>query len=89
MALAAKVAWDFQKAYAPNRSSEAIKVELMSDDEENYDGYDVVLATQVFESKQKEQGMHTVKPLLSEDATTEEETKDSAQTKVSVHSSGH
>ena len=45
MALAAKVAWDFQREYAPNHSVTDVRVELMSDDEENHEGYEVVLAT--------------------------------------------
>lgn len=90
MALAAKIATDFQKRYAPptNEGKLEAKLDVVSDDEQD----SVIVATKVIEDKAKEVGKNTVEPLLSSDGLeeskapavkkeeekdrTEEETKD-------------
>lgn len=76
MALAAKIAKDFQKNFAPCHQAGLAKdqFDVLSDDDpvegENMQ-LNVIVATKIIEDKSKEAGMHTVKPLLSSDGQEE------------------
>jgi len=69
MALAAKIAKEFQKNFAPCHQAGLAKdhFDVLSDDDplegENMQ-LNVIVATKVIEDKSKEAGLHTVKPLL-------------------------
>lgn len=76
MALAAKIAKDFQNNFAPGQQSRLIKdhFDVLSDEdpaEGENNQLNVIVATKIIEDKSKEAGLHTVKPLLSIDSPEE------------------
>lgn len=81
MALAAQIAKEFQKKFAPSHQAGSAKdqFDVLSDDDpvegENME-LNVIVATKVIEDKSKEAGMHTVKPLLAADNIEESKTTD-------------